>query len=175
MKSIAEFENYEEALDAAMQTGSLSNEDKRLLKHEDFGVRLLVIKAALGDSESQFVLGCFYDKGVKELNIPRSDDDFFKWLEKASEQGNRDAKTRLGCTYINSGIIGYDHSSRKRGIDLLEEAAAMGDSQAKRLLSEYRSSRNSAVAKGCASGCFGYTLATITLVVGGICGIISLI
>lgn len=179
IQNLKELKNYEVKLNSAIQSGKLSYEDKRLLQHTDMSVRMLVMKAASGDAESQFILGCFYDKGNQELSIPRDDDSCLKWLERASNQGYRDAKTRLGYIYLESGIISSDHSWRKRGVDLLEEASMMGDSQASRLLSEYRSSRNAAVAKGVASGCLGCAIPTVCafalVTAGAITAIVSLV
>ena len=179
IKNLKEFKVLEEKMHTSNVKKDLSYAERALLHHKDLGARVLMMRALAGEAESQFILGMLFYKGNSDLDISADRWKACDWLERASNQGYRDAKTQLGFIYLEGGIISSEYSQRRDGVRLLEEASMMGDSQAARLLSEYRSSRNAAVAKGVASGCLGCAIPTVCafalVTAGAITAIVSLV
>lgn len=70
-------------------------------------------KAAKGDSQSQYQMGLRYYNGDAETQTKRDYNKAWDWFEKASQQGNSDAKYQIAVMYeegkgveINFNTIG---------------------------------------------------------------------
>jgi TPR repeat protein len=114
--------------------------------------------ASLGNAEAQFELACVYmeekndnQKAVEWLeksarngftnakhnlaicylkDIQDKEKSFY-WMEQASNEGHVGAKRKLGLFHIQGIGVSID---TEKGISLLQEAANLGDEQAKRIL-----------------------------------------
>ena len=84
----------------------------------------------LGHIEAPGAIGYFYSAG---LVVEKDDAKAAEWFQKGSEKGSALAKFNLGRLYIDGkgGLSGADN-----GVDLMEEAAAMGLPEAHTALAE---------------------------------------
>ena len=91
---------------------------------ESDDISILIQAADDGDSESQYKLGTYYEKGEvidKDLN------EAVKWYRRAADQNNVNALFQLGECYYNARGVDQDF---RRAFDLYLEAALEGQTKA---------------------------------------------
>lgn len=87
-------------------------------------------KALKGDAKSQYIYGMFCYDGLAE-GVPCDYVEAAEWFEKSAAQGYLDARTQLGkMLLLGMGVT----EDRKRGKQLLNQAALNGSGQAFHIL-----------------------------------------